>query len=107
MLLMERVTAKDLEAFLRDMIKGSEWENKVFAVGGFVRDELMGKQPKDLDIVVNKNQGGIEFTTWLGRKLGIYKEGSNPVIFPTFGTANLRLDNVAYKGMDFSGESVY
>ena len=106
-LLMEaRASAKDLEAFLREMIRGTEWEGKVFAVGGFVRDELMGKAPKDLDVVVNKNQGGIEFTTWLGRKLGIYKEKSNPVTFPSFGTANLRLDGVVHNGIDFTGESV-
>lgn len=106
-LIMEtRATPKDLESFLRDMIKGSEWEGKIFLVGGFVRDELLGKEPKDADIVVGKNQGGVGFTTWLGHKLGIYREGSNPVIFPTFGTANLRLDGVVYKGVDFTGETV-
>lgn len=147
-LLMEAVSAKDMEAFIRDMIKGTEWEGKVFAVGGFVRDEVMGKQPKDLDVVVNEPQGGIKFTIWLGKKLGIYQgpsnppppvpkgvkvdqigrpyyaedyetlvqcgdkfdeyifQFSNPVIFPKFGTANLRLDGVNYQGKDFTGESI-
>lgn len=106
-LVMENIARpKDLEAFLREMIKGSEWEGKVFLVGGFVRDELLGKEPKDADVVVGKYQGGVEFTTWLAKKLEIYKEDSNPVIFPTFGTANLRLDGVVWKGIDFSGQSV-
>jgi putative nucleotidyltransferase with HDIG domain len=101
-----KATPRMLESFLREMIKGSEWEGKVFLVGGFVRDELLGKEPKDADIVVGKPQGGIEFTTWLGKKLNIYKEGSNPVIYPTFGTANLRLDGVIWNGIDFAEESV-
>ena len=106
-LIMEhRATPKDLEGLLHDMIIGTEWAGKVFLVGGFVRDELMGKAPKDADVVVQKYQGGVEFTTWLGKKLGIYKEGSNPVIYPTFGTANLRLDGVVHNGIDFTGESV-
>jgi len=106
-LIMEaRATPKDLESLLRDMIKGSEWEGKVFLVGGFVRDELMGKAPKDADVVVGKYQGGVQFTTWLGKKLGIFKLETNPVIFPTFGTANLRLDGVIHNGIDFTGESV-
>lgn len=105
--LMEaRASAKDLEAFLRDQIKGSEWEGKIFLVGGFVRDELLGKDPKDADVVVWKYQGGVEFTTWLGKKLGIYRDKTNPVIYPTFGTANLRLDGVVWNGVDFTGESV-
>ena len=101
-----RATPKMLEEFLRAMIKGTEWEGKIFLVGGFVRDELLGKEPKDADVVVWKSQGGVEFTTWLGKKLGIYKEGSNPTIFPTFGTANLRLDGVVWNGIDFTGEPI-
>ena len=106
-LVMEgEVLATDLEAFIRDMIRGSEWEGKVFAVGGFTRDELMGKTPKDLDVVVNELQGGIKFTTWLAKKLNIFKENSNPVTFPTFGTANLRLTGVVHNGIDFSSEEI-
>ena len=104
--LMEGANAKNIEAFLRDTIQGTEWAGKVFAVGGFVRDEIMGKTPKDLDVVVDKQQGGIEFAVWFAKKLGIYKEGSNPVTFPRFGTAKVSLDGVQYKGMDFTGEDL-
>jgi hypothetical protein len=101
-----QATPKDLEAFLREQIKGTEWDGKVFLVGGFVRDELLGKAPKDADIVVGKFQGGVEFTEWLGKKLGIFKEKTNPVIYPTFGTANLRLEGVVWNGIDFSNQNV-
>lgn len=105
-LLMEGANAKQMEELIRDNIRGSEWQGKVFAVGGFVRDEIMGKQPKDLDVVVDKPQGGIEFSVWFAKKLGIYKEGSNPVTFPRFGTAKVSLDGVVYKGTDFTGEDL-
>jgi len=104
-LLMERASAKDLEAFLRAMIQGTEWTGKVFLVGGFVRDELLGKEPKDADIVVWKNQGGIEFNTWLAKKLKIYKD-TNPVNTSNFGTSTLRLDGVVWNGIDFTDEMV-
>lgn len=104
--LMEGANAKNIEAFVRDVIQGSQWAGKVFAVGGFVRDEIMGKTPKDLDVVVDKPQGGIEFAVWFARKLGIYKEGSNPVTFPRFGTAKVSLDGVIHNGIDFTGEDL-
>lgn len=106
-LIMEaRATPVQVVDFIRSQIKGTEWDGKVFAVGGFVRDQLLGKEPKDLDVVVHKFQGGVEFNNWLAKKLGIYKEGSNPVIYPTFGTSNLRLDGVVWNGIDFTGESI-
>lgn len=106
-LLMEnRATPKQLVEFLRAQIKGTEWDGKVFAVGGFVRDQMLGKEPKDLDIVISENQGGWNFTVWLAKKLGIYKEGSNPLINSSFGTANLRLDGVIWNGIDFSTENI-
>ena len=79
---------------LQTIIKGTEWENKVFLVGGAVRDQIMGKSPKDLDFVVQGNiSTGIDFSNWLTQKLKVYKEGSNPVIYPTFGTAKLSYGN--------------
>lgn len=104
--LMEGANAKSIESFVKDMIQGTQWAGKVFAVGGFVRDEIMRKNPKDLDVVVDKPQGGIEFAVWLAKKLGIYKETSNPVTFPRFGTAKVSLDGVVHKGVDFTGEDL-
>lgn len=79
---------------LKELIKNSEWENRLFLVGGAVRDELLGGKAKDLDFVVNGDlNAGIDFATWLTQELGNYKDGSNPVIFPRFGTAKVSLTN--------------
>lgn len=104
--LMEGANAKNIELFVKDIIQGTPWAGKVFAVGGFVRDEIMGKTPKDLDVVVDKPRGGIDFAVWFAKRLGIFKEGSNPVTFPRFGTAKLSLDGVVHNGVDFTGEDL-
>ncbi len=80
---------------LKQSIKNTKWENKVFLVGGAVRDQVMGKPPKDLDFVIDGNiLSGIDFSTWLAKKWGVFKDKSNPVIFPSYGTAKLSYDNV-------------
>ncbi len=60
----------------------------VYAVGGFVRDMVMNRIPNDLDIMVEKENGGIEFSKFLSKGLKI----SEPVIFERFGTAKLSID---------------
>jgi len=93
-LLLESTDEYTVLEYLKNAIKGTEWENKVFLAGGAVRDEIMGKTPKDLDFtVIGDLNAGINFSEWLGRKLGNYKEGSNPVIYPKFGTSKLSLNN--------------
>lgn len=82
-----------LIAYLRDLIKGSNFENKVYLVGGCVRDMLMQKPIKDIDIVVEMPKGGTMFANWLAVKDKSYKAGSNPVIFETYGTAKIQLLN--------------
>lgn len=89
--------------FLKQQTKGTEWEGKIYAVGGYARDKMLGLQPKDLDIMVNEPDGGIKFAEWITKKLGIYKTGSNPVIFPKFGTAKFVLYNIKHNGEDLSG----
>lgn len=80
--------------YLQRVIKNTKWENKIYAVGGCVRDEIMKIKPKDLDFVVLGDlNAGIEFATWLGEALHIYKNDSNPVIYPRYGTAKLSLSN--------------
>lgn len=67
---------------------------ETYAVGGFVRDIFLNREPKDLDIMVeDKNdkgnaRAGIEFAGALAGKYGL----SDPVIFERFGTAKLFMD---------------
>ena len=88
--------------FLSQMVKKSKWKGKVYLAGGYIRDELLGFDPKDIDIVIEFPQGGIKFAEWITKELNIYKRGSNPVTFPKFGTAAFRLYGVNHKGYDLS-----
>ena len=89
--------------FLKEKINGTKFENKVFVAGGYVRDMVMGKKSKDIDITVALPNGGIDFANWITQETNCYKEGSNPVVYPTFGTAKFNLRRVNYMGVDIGG----
>lgn len=105
-ILTEGMIEKATEDFLVQTIKGTEWQGKVFIAGGYVRDEFMGKDPKDLDILVNAPNGGIEFANWITKKIGKYKEGSNPITYPRFGTAKFNLRGITHNGQDLSNMDI-
>ncbi len=74
--------------WLRDLIRGTQWEGHVYAVGGCCRDEILGREIKDVDIAVDLPNGGVELATWLhNRRLTI----GRPIFFEKYGTAKLRL----------------
>jgi poly(A) polymerase len=100
-ILMEGIREKLAVDLLSDLVKQSPYKGKVYLAGGYVRDEFMGIDPKDIDLVVELPDGGIEFAKWVTKKLGIYS-ASNPVIYPRFGTAKFNLRGVNYKGEDLS-----
>ena len=79
-------------------VTANECNFDAYIVGGFVRDIILNRQPKDLDIMVclknndsdeNKRFAGINFSKILSKKYNL----SNPVIFEKFGTAKLIIDN--------------
>lgn len=96
-------TALDL---LRSIIRNTKFAGKVFVAGGAVRDMVMGKDPKDIDLVVELDEGGLAFGRFIAQKLGIYKPGSNPVEFPRFGTAKVAFDRVTHNGISLDGVDV-
>lgn len=76
-------------SILKGIIKNTEYENHVFTVGGCVRDSLMNNHYiKDIDIVVDLPNGGIEFTEWLYKNNYLVRA---PIIYPTYGTAMFSL----------------
>ena len=75
--------------YLKDLIKGTKFDGKTYVVGGAVRDLLMNKEIKDVDIVVELPNGGIEFAKWMEES--DYTHGS-VVTYPTYGTAMFRLN---------------
>jgi putative nucleotidyltransferase with HDIG domain len=103
--------------FLKQMVRKGPFKGNVYLAGGAVRDMIRGETPKDLDVVVTNNgeEGGMKFAAWMAQQMGTYKAGSNPVLFPTFGTANVFLsgehNGVNLNGMDlqavFARKEVY
>ena len=87
--------------FLGKAIENSPWKGKVFLAGGAVRDQELGHPIKDIDLVADAPNGGIEFANWMTRKLGVHTDG-NPVTFPKFGTAKFNMRGVKHNGHDLS-----
>ncbi len=87
--------------YLKNLIKGTQWEGHVFCVGGCVRDSLMGLPIKDIDLCVDRPNGGMEFATWVTIKTDCYRLGSNPVLFPSYGTAKFSIKSIdKFKNID-------
>ena len=82
---------KKIVETLKNIIKGTQYENHVFTVGGCERDLLLNNPIKDVDIVVDMENGGIEFAHWLQNNG--YTNGS-VVIYEHFGTAMFRLKEI-------------
>ena len=55
----------DIRNRLRELIAGTEFDGKVFFVGGCCRDDIMGTEIKDIDISVALPDGGIRLAMWL------------------------------------------
>lgn len=76
---------------LKELIDGSVFSGKVYVVGGFVRDAILGNPIKDIDIVVEEKNGGIGFATWLAYNTGCFAQDKNPCVFHTYGTAKMQI----------------
>lgn len=79
---------KDICKYLRDLVRQTEWEGHIYAVGGCIRDEILGVEIKDIDIAVDIPGGGVGFAKWLHKK-NLTK--GRPVYFAKYGTAKLVL----------------
>lgn len=76
---------------IKNAIKLTHFDGKVYVVGGAVRDALLGLPVKDLDIVVEYKGGGLMVANLLAAREKCYVIGSNPVVYETYGTAKVRL----------------
>lgn len=68
---------KEVEKLIQKVIKNTEFEKKVYSVGGFVRDEILGIDSKDLDIVIEMEGGAKKLTQYIHELFK--KETSKPV----------------------------
>lgn len=86
---------KDIELLLKKIrmaVAETPFEGNIFIAGGFVRDMIIHRPSKDIDIVVANNglNGGIKFAEFLHEKLN----STNPVIFERFGTAQIVVEEI-------------
>lgn len=85
---MKKERFYQITKYVSDLIKGTEFQNHVYAVGGSVRDLLMGNDIKDIDLVIDLPQGGTRLSDYFD-KMGY---SFNNVIYPTYGTAMFHLN---------------
>lgn len=84
---------KKLIKVIKEDIKGTCFEGKVYLVGGLIRDSLLNLplDNVDVDIVVSLPNGGTAFSSFMCTKNNCFVNGVNPVLFPTYGTAKFQL----------------
>lgn len=107
-LINEGIREEAIIDLVRGATAGSEFEDNVYAVGGYVRDTEMGRDSDDVDFVVDLGgdvEAGIKAAEHIAKKLGIYKDGSNPVVYPNFGTAKIELSGT-HNGQDLNGVKI-
>lgn len=56
---------KEIRSYIKTLIASTKFENKTYCVGGCCRDEVLGNDIKDIDIVVELEDGGIELARYL------------------------------------------
>lgn len=102
-MLLEENSKKDQVAAAVDMLstltKNGPFAGKTYIAGGWVRDSVLGRVSKDIDVTVEMENGGILFAEWLAEQIG----SQPPVVFERFGTAMIPLTGVKWKGIDLSG----
>jgi len=84
---MKTETYIDILNHLKSCIDGGRFEGHVFVVGGAVRDFLMDRTIKDIDLVVDLPNGGVELAEYLQGK-GLCK---NVVTYENFGTVTFTM----------------
>lgn len=96
--LTESKQAQEVLDILRDATQGSEFEGKLYMAGGYVRDTLLGRDSKDVDLLIDGDaHSGLRAAEYIAKKLGVYKADSNPVVFPTYYTAKLTVPTLSGK----------
>lgn len=85
------MTQKEFKAitdFLKTTVMFTRYEGHVYAVGGACRDYRLGREIKDIDLVVDLPHGGIDFANYL---LANGYLTHDPVIYENFGTVMFTL----------------
>jgi putative nucleotidyltransferase with HDIG domain len=73
----------EITNYIHNIIQDTEFEQHVYVVGGSVRDLIMEKEIKDIDLVIDLPQGGVRFANFCEQN-GLT---GKVVIYETYGTA--------------------
>ncbi|MBO5975221.1 MAG: HD domain-containing protein, partial [Paludibacteraceae bacterium] len=78
---------KDLDKPIFRLLRevADEMQMPCFLIGGYVRDLLLGRPTKDIDVVVKGS--GVLFAEQVAKRLG---KGASLAVFKTFGTAQVK-----------------
>lgn len=80
---MKREKFLEITNYIHNIIQNTEFEQHVYVVGGSVRDLIMEKEIKDIDLVIDLPQGGVRFANFCEQN-GLT---GKVVIYETYGTA--------------------
>jgi len=105
-----------VEKLLKDVVTTMlpEYNGKVYAVGGYVRDKLLGTHPKDIDIVVDVPEDDMAaaetFAKRMAEKIGVTSPNNPTLLKKDYGIYGLALLHpreqdrpFVYDGVDVSG----
>ncbi|MFN3690704.1 MAG: hypothetical protein ACK4UU_07250, partial [Fimbriimonadales bacterium] len=88
---------------LREGLQGTPYEGKVYLVGGYVRDKLLGRPlPSDIDLVLEGDA--------LALAQFLYERGvaeHHPVTYPRFGTAMVHVGDALVELVTARAESYH
>ncbi len=93
----ESLQAIDNKLLHRIGEKADELGLECYVVGGYVRDIILERPSKDIDVLVVGEGGGIRLSQALAKDLG---RGANVSIFRNFGTAQLKVNKWTSKQVD-------
>ena len=81
---MEIVIKDKILLAMQDIIRDTPYDGRVYVVGGYVRDLVMGRENDDIDLLIDGGiDAGIEFAKWFCEKTGSHP----PVEYGLYGTA--------------------
>ena len=77
-ILNEGIKEQSALEYLMKLVQSGPFKGRVFLAGGAVRDMELGRDPKDLDVVVTGGvTAGLEFAIWATKQMGNYKGGDS------------------------------
>ena len=84
---MKREKFLEITNYIHNIIQDTEFEQHVYVVGGSVRDLIMEKEIKDIDLVIGLPQGGVRVAEWCKE----HNYTNTVVIYATYGTAAMKI----------------